>query len=89
MGLPIITGKTPTAPKVLIYGLPGCIDGDAMITFKSSLFENANCSKKIRLKNLQKRFNGQIYQGWRGEHSGEEIYVRLRAVMSSIAFRVI
>lgn len=76
MGLPIITGKTPTAPKVLIYGLPGCIDGDAMITFKSSLFENDNCSKKIRLKNLHKRFNGQIYQGWRGEHSGEEIYVR-------------
>lgn len=72
----IIKSKTLTAPKVLIYGTSGCIDGDVDITFKSSLFTNPNATKRIKLKNLHKRINGDSYVGWRGDHSGEKISVR-------------
>lgn len=72
----VIKKATPTAPKLLLYGMSGCIDGEAEITFKSSLFENPICAKKIKLRNLHKRVNGDMYPGWRGEHAGEEIFVR-------------
>ena len=38
MGLPIITGKTPTAPKVLIYGLPGVGKSTLAAKLKRPLF---------------------------------------------------
>lgn len=72
----VITKATPSSPKVMIYGTAGCIDGEVDITFKSSLFTNPNATKRIKLKNLHKRINGDSYVGWRGDHSGEKISVR-------------
>lgn len=76
MALNIVNKVAPHAPKMLIYGLSGCISGDAVVAFKSDRFEDPNCTKKIKLKNLHKRFNGHSYKGCRGDHSGEKIYVR-------------
>lgn len=73
--LELITKATPTKPKIIIYGLSGCIDGDAEIRVRSN-YITPTISKNIKLKNLHKRFNGEKYVGWREEHPNEEFKVR-------------
>ena len=58
---------------ITIFGNTGCISGEAEVPFKSQYL---NGSKKIKLKNLYRRFHGLPYTGWHSAHTGETILVR-------------
>lgn len=75
MALNIVDKATPHAPKMLIYGLSGCIDGDAEIRIRTNYYTGRGTGA-VKLKNLHHRFNGEMYVGWRGEHMNEELEAR-------------
>lgn len=65
----------PTAAKLLLYGTSGCIDGDAEIRIRTNYY-TGRMTGSVKLKNLHHRFNGEVYVGWRGEHTNEDLEAR-------------
>lgn len=71
----IIKEATPNKPKLCIYGMPGCIDGEAEIRIRTNYYTGKGTGS-IKLKNLHKHFNGEEYVGWHGYHNGEVLEAR-------------